>query len=153
MIGTNFWVYLLPLFAGAAIVGQGGLNRHLARGLGLASALALNSLTLLAASGTLFVVSQLRPEWLPALFRAPAESGRWPATFLLPGLLGFTILTCVPVAISRLGALQTFVIVVASQLVLSGVWDAWIEDRPFSVDRAIGAGLALAGAAWVSWRA
>jgi uncharacterized membrane protein YdcZ (DUF606 family) len=47
---------------------------------------------------------------------------------------------------------QTFVIVIASQLVLSGVWDAWVENRPFSADRAIGALLAFAGAAWISWR-
>lgn len=148
----NFWIYLLPLGAGAAIVSQGGLNRHLARSLGLASTLALNSLILLVASGSLFVLSRLRPEWLPSLFRAPAAPPSLPAFFMLPGLCGFVILICVPTAISRIGALQTFVIVIASQLALSGIWDAWVEGRAFSVDRAIGAALAFAGAAWISWR-
>jgi uncharacterized membrane protein YdcZ (DUF606 family) len=74
-------------------------------------------------------------------------SGLW---ILLPGIFGFCLVVGLPLALAQLGAMRVFVVVVASQMAVSGVWDAWVEGIPPSPLRVLGAALALIGAVLVN---
>ncbi len=143
------WLVLLPGFLGLAAVLQGGLNRQIMGSWGLAQAALLNTLVLLAAVGVLLLVVKLRPAALPDLFQARgalAEARWW---WLIPGLCGFALVTCIPFAIPRLGAFPVFLGILAGQLIASLAWDAAMEGRPLTLSRVCGALLAVAAAALV----
>lgn len=143
------WLILLPGFLGVAAVLQGGLNRQIMGNWGLAQAALLNTLVLLAAVGALLAVTKLRPGALPDLFQARGGLGdaRW--WWLLPGLCGFALVTCIPFAIPRLGAFPVFLGILVGQLAASLAWDAVMEGRPLTLTRVCGALLAVAAAALV----
>jgi transporter family-2 protein len=71
---------------------------------------------------------------------------------LLPGLCGVLIVIGMPWAISRLGAVQSGLLLMAAQLVTSLVWDAMVEGRPATLARVVGSAVAFAGAAIVVWK-
>lgn len=143
------WMVLLPGLLGLAAVLQAGLNRQVMDAWGLAHAALLNTLVLLAAVGALLLVAKLRPGALPDLFQVRggwAEVRWW---WLLPGLCGFALVTCIPFAIPKLGAFPVFLGILAGQLVASLAWDALMEGRPLTLPRIFGALLAVAAVALV----
>jgi len=143
------WLILLPGLLGVAAVLQGGLNRQIMGAWGLGQAALLNTLVLLAAVGVLLLVARLRPGALPDLFQARGALGdaRW--WWLVPGLCGFALVTCIPFAIPRLGAFPVFLGILAGQLAASLAWDAVMEGRPLTFPRLCGALLAVAAVALV----
>jgi transporter family-2 protein len=143
------WLVLLPGFLGLAAVLQAGLNRQVMGAWGLAQAALLNTLVLLAAVAVLLLVIRFRPGALPELFlaRGGLAEVRW--WWLLPGLCGFALVTCIPFAIPKLGAFPVFLGILAGQLIASLAWDAVMEGRPLTPSRVCGALLAVAAAALV----
>ena len=144
---------LLPLYLGFASVLQGGLNRTLAKNWGLAGAALLNSLVLGFIGLLVFFVARGTPTRLPEIFRDPGTAfSNFSWWYLLPGLLGFSLVAGIPMALSRLGALQTFVVLIASQILASMAWDAFAEGKPVTLARVAGAVLAFLGAALVNFK-
>ena len=72
--------------------------------------------------------------------------------FLLPGIIGFLLITMLPLAISRAGALAVFLALIAGQVVAGMLWDALREGRMPDVPRVAASLLVIAGAALASWR-
>lgn len=139
---------LLPLVIGAFSVLQNVLNRRIAPSLGLDWALVVNGLVVFACASLLFAgVRFLDPETLPPIFRPVAGSRPLAAYDVVPGALGFLIIAGMPWAIERLGATRVFVGVIAAQLVVSLLWDYYVEDIRVSLFRVAGGALALAGTA------
>lgn len=138
---------LVPFVLGCLAVVQVALNKRIAGVVGLAQAVILNA-------GVLLVVAVLF--WLYARGDR-AQFGGWVAGagswgelqlwWVVPGLCGLTLVAGMPWAVQRIGALQTFVLIVAAQILFSIVWDHFVEDVAVSVPRVLGAGLAIAGAA------
>jgi transporter family-2 protein len=145
------WSLLLPAALGVSIVLQSGLNRLMARGWGLGPVTLFNSLILCMVSFVLWIAARGAHGWIPAMFRDRggfSEFGWW---YWIPGVLGFFAVAGVPLAISRIGALQTFVILIGAQLAGSIVWDWIAEGKTVTWIRVAGAVLAFVGAALVSW--
>lgn len=134
------------------VVLQGSLNRAVSRHLGLASAVLLNSLVLVTSAVVLWSVARRWPERVPEIFRAgPSQSwesfGLW---MLVPGFLGLTIVAGIPWAISRMGALKFFVGFIGAQIVVSLLWDLWVEGVAIGGLRVLGAALSVLGAVLVA---
>lgn len=140
---------LLPFFLGFAAVLQGGLNRHIATDYGLPGAVLLNNIVLLVAAGTLFLVTR-SSVGVPELFqdRGAFKSFSW--WYVLPGIFGFCLVTGIPWAIVKIGAMRFFVAVVGAQILASVLWDIYVEKLPVGGMRVAGALLAMAGAVMVS---
>ena len=136
----------LPLLLGFITVGQGVFNRLVGERWGLSAAVVFNACVLLCASSTILLMVRAQPQWFPSYFTpVPSlQTFRW--WFLLPGLLGCLFITGIPWAISRLGAAQVFVLVVAGQMAASLGYDALFEGRPVTLARLGGAALAVCGA-------
>lgn len=140
-------IYLiLPALVGAAGVLQNTLNKRLADTMGLALALFVNSVVVLVLSGLLLLAARLAPQSLPDLFRDRGGWGWGDPRILLPGLLGFAIITLAPLAIARIGATKVFIVVIVAQIVVSLLWDFYAESIPVSPVRLAGAALTLLGA-------
>ena len=66
--------------------------------------------------------------------------------YLIPGLLGCILVFGGPWAISRWGAVHTFILIISAQLLASLFWDMYIETIPVSTLRIVGIMLAWLGA-------
>lgn len=131
------WIWIMTVAIGIASVLQGGLNKNLAKDLGLPLAVLIN--------GILFFIAAA-VYWFFNRQNMPEPSGSIPWWILAPGLFGFVFVLGVPAAIARLGATPVFVALVATQIAGGIAWDLTIEGQPISLARWVGAGLAMAGA-------
>ena len=136
-------VILLPLCIGTAAVLQATINRHIAERWGMASTVLLNT-TLAALCSIALLAYCLNAGARTGMLRVafdPASLRWW---WLLPGLFGFSIVVGLPWAVSKTGALPTFVAMVAAQMLTSALWDRFALGVPWSSSRVLGAGLAIA---------
>ena len=140
---------LVPLALGAAAVLQATLNRHVAAAWGLAPACVLNMLVALALAAV-FVGAALGGRIDGELGRASLQlaSMRW--WWIVPGILGFSLVAGLPWAVAKLGALPVFVAVVGAQMVTSLAWDAVAEGVSVTPTRILGGLLAVASVWLVS---
>lgn len=140
----------IPFVIGFLAVIQTGLNRRIAATWDLSSAgLVTGAVTTLAALGML-VLSRAAPDLVPALFRPKAHPSPFFWWHLVPGLCGFCFVVGIPLAISRFGAVQVFLGLIASQIIGSLAWDALIEHKSLTAMRLVGALITAVGATLVS---
>lgn len=144
------FAYLLTVYLGFAAVLQGGVNRKIAEFWGYPGATLLNSFVILTLSALVFVVARaVEP---PEMLRDRGAFTGFAWWYLIPGFFGFSLIFLVPVAIEKLGALNLFVALIASQLLGGAVWDYFMEGIPVTKARIAGALLAFAGALLASVR-
>ena len=110
--------------------------------LGIGGAVFLNAVVLTSLAAILFFSGTLSGQWKNVDFR-------W--WFFIPGALGLGLVVGLPLAISRWGAMHTFLWVVATQIVLSAAWDLMAEGQDLSQRRILGGAIALVGA-WIATR-
>lgn len=143
-------MWTVPVIVGLAVVLQGGFNRQVSTQWGLATTVFVNGIVFLVVSLVLWGAMKLRPGLLPREFLPPETAGAVAAwRVILPGVFGVVIVTGLPWAIARMGALGAVLILLVTQLVVSMVWDLVVEDVPIQPMRVVGAGLALVGA-WLA---
>ena len=142
---------LLVLMLGLAGVVQGGLNRRIMDLWGLPATTLFNSFCFFTAAVLAYVATRSLPE-TALLGHRPAAFTQVQWWYIIPGFLGFIFVFGVPIGIARGGALALFVGIVASQLLISFLWDSYVEGIPASGLRAVGALLALTGAVIASWK-
>ena len=135
-------VYLLPILLGLGGVVQAGVNRLISDRVGLAHAVLLNTLVLLG-SALLF-----------RLFAGGSSDGfkEFKLWWLVPGLIGFSLVAGGPWVISRIGAVQAFVFIISAQLLGSLIWDLKVEHLPVSRERWIGVALVWVGVLLTTFR-
>ncbi len=144
--------FLLPVLLGAAAVMQAALNRQISTQWGLAPAVFLNSLLLVTAGLTCFLLVRSMPESFPAFMRDRGSFQNFKWWYFLPGFFGFCLVAGIPFSIHKVGALKTFVALIGAQLVTSLIWDAAVENMPISLYRVLGAGMAFFGALLATFR-
>jgi len=137
-----FW--LLPFAVGICSVMQGVLNRRMAGDWGIGWAILLNSLVVIVLAVGL-VAFNIYPGRMS--FGEMVSSLKW--WHFLPGFFGMAIIVFIPLSISKLGALNSFLILISSQILVSGLWDKLVEGMTLSWTRMLGASLALLGA-WLA---
>lgn len=141
----NTLVSLTPAILGLLIVLQTGLNRRIGAAWGLPAATVLNAVVLLSGALVVLAVSVYRPAWIAPAFGSHIDPKLARVWFVVPGLLGLTLLLFAPWAMARWGAVHTFVLIVSGQLVGSLLWDWKVEGLPVSKERLLGIALAWAG--------
>lgn len=132
-------MYLVPTLLGAFTVIQAGLNRKVGAVWGLPIAVLLNALVLTTGAAVLVFLSKNDFEF---------KQMQW--WFVLPGLLGLGLVFGGPWCVQRLGAVNTFVLLVSAQLLVSVIWDIQVEQRSIHWARLAGLGLAWVGAVLAS---
>jgi len=137
----------ISLLMGALGVLQNTLNKQFSLSLGMQWTILINGLTLSVCCVLFFFALRFAPaDALPAIFR-PLEGARGLRPYdVLPGIFGFLIITTLPWVLERQGATRVFIAIIASQLVVSLLWDILVEGSAIEAKRAIGSALALLGA-------
>ena len=132
--------FVVALVLGFFSVLQGGLNRRIASEIDLGRATLLNGLVFVLVA---FVGWQIgsRLQWFQGSSGFPFK---W--WWLIPGTLGAALVLGIPFSIQRIGAVRTFVALIAAQIVFSALWDQLVEHQPVTSLRLIGGGLAILAA-------
>lgn len=137
---------LLPIFLGAAAVLQGTYNARIAETVGLANAVLLNGMVVLALSVLCWALVRTQPAAFPASFALKGGWGDLRAWFPLVGLLGFGFVLGLPYAFEKLGAFRVVMLLIGSQLAAGLLWDRFAAGLPLTPTKVAGAILAMAGA-------
>ena len=144
-------IWGLIVLVGFLSMYQGGLNRSMAVEWGLPGAVLMNALVFLAASVLFF----LGIHWglIPStpLFQNLAPFQKLKPWHILPGLFGFAFVLGIPLAISRVGAELTFIVLVVAQVAAGASWDYFAEAKPMTSQKWIGIAIACAGV-WIALR-
>jgi len=141
--------FLFSFLAGTFAVLQSGINKNIAQLWGLSSSLLLNGLVFLVFNFLLFVFVWWQPRILPAEYALQGSLTDMKWFWILPGLFGFLLVLGLTFSMGKIGALQTFVISIAAQMLVGLAWDALMENKPVTILRLVGAVMTFAGA-WVA---
>ncbi|MFP2962350.1 DMT family transporter [Myxococcus sp. 1LA] len=146
------FISLVPMLCGLAVVAQAGLNRRFAGQWGLMSAVLVNMVVATVATFGVYLAVRMVPGLWPEAAAGQGRFGGLTPWHLIPGLCGVIIVLGMPWAMSRLGAVQSALLLMAAQLITSLVWDAMVEGRPATFPRVLGSGMAFLGAAIAVWK-
>ncbi len=142
----NSLISFSPALLGLVVVLQAGLNKKIAAQWGLTTAVLLNAVVF----AVLAVLFYSLAVWKSDLFSPNMKSAFDLKTFswwyLIPGALGCVLVFGGPWAISRWGAVHTFILIISAQLLASLLWDMYVESIPVSTLRIAGIVLAWLGA-------
>lgn len=141
----NLVAISLAFTLGSIAVLQGTINRQVSGAWGLAPAVILNNCVTFIVGLAFFFVVKFYPQWFPVFFRSKDTLSGFSWHFLLPGVFGVCIVAGMPFAISKIGAVNVFVVVVCAQMITSLVWDQFVEGIPMSWPRVAGALFAIIG--------
>jgi transporter family-2 protein len=136
--------YLLPLFAGIAMSIQSGINGQLRGALQHPILAAL--ISFLTGTLALIIILVFSKQALPTL-QQYSDISFYKYT---GGLLGAFIVTVTLISISKVGAGNMFVLIVAGQLITAVIMDHMgvlgLKENPLTVQKLIGISLVVAGA-------
>lgn len=141
---------LIPVIIGALSIFQPILNRIMLEGRGLSFAVWLNSFVLFCIATLLLLVAHYWAERFPDYMR-PRFSGETMWWYVIPGMIGFTLVFFLPLVIRSIGAFPAMMGLLLGQLVASFLYDALSSQKPITAARLIGLVLALGGA-YLSFR-
>ena len=138
--------FIFSALAGFFAVVQAGINKIIAEEWGFSSALLLNGLVFLVFNLILFAGVWLQPKLFPEDYLLQGRFTDFKMWWLIPGLCGFLLVTGLAVSLTKIGALQAFVICIASQVLCGLAWDAMVEGKALTTARVVGALITVSGA-------
>jgi uncharacterized membrane protein YdcZ (DUF606 family) len=107
---------------GISIIFQAGFNRQLASHVDLLTTVLINAVVFLIVSYVVWFI--VRKNWIqvPESLQVK-ELNSFPLWYLVPGLFGIIIVFCMPLALQSLPAATAFGVSIATQLIMSVIWD------------------------------
>ncbi len=143
-------LFFLPLIIGLSVVAQGVLNRQIADHWGLSSTVFLNAIVFLVVSLLWIGFEKIFPQMLPDYLKQPhSDLYRFKWWFVVPGICGFLIVLGIPWSVQINGPSKTFIMLIASQIILSLLYEKFLMGSPLSVMKISGAFIAMFGTALV----
>lgn len=138
--------FLLPVAVGMSIVLQGGLNRNSTSHMSLAFVVFINAIVFLTFSAGYWALTKFSVvSGNVSSSAGPFSNFQW--WQILPGLFGFLIVFCTPLAIEHLGANSTFAVIICTQLLVSMIWDSLTQKTAPTMMSLIGVSIMMAGLA------
>lgn len=117
---------------------------------GLASAVFLNTFLILFISLAFFYLQKFDIIQIPASMKSHTLFGFNKWWMIVPALCGFSIVLGFPLALTRLGAAQVFVLAVAGQCLGGLLWERFIDGQSVQLLKVLGVALTFLGAFLVS---
>lgn len=147
----NFIPILIPIVLGLAAVLQSGLNRNISQHFGLLKTTFINACVFLAATALILAFSMMMKSQnqLLELKGTMSEFRLW---HILPALFGVALVIGLPYSFIKIGAAQTFILVIGAQLLSSALWDQWVEDIPITMTKLLGLSIAFVGVIVFNWK-
>jgi transporter family-2 protein len=143
---------ILPFLIGMITVLQSSLNKKISMSVGVASAVFINSALILVISIAFFYLQKYSFIPLAESLRSETLFGFKKWWIIVPALCGFMIVLGFPLALTKMGASQVFVLAVAGQCVASLLWDTFVDGRALELLKVVGVLTTLVGAFLVSFK-
>lgn len=137
--------FSIPVVLGFAVVIQGLLNRWIGVQFGLATAVLINAAVFFVLSLCFYAMAHYTPNLVPEFLQVKSSSEPFKISFLIPGICGFLLVLGLPWALQNIGTAGTFLTLIATQIFVSFLMDLFYFEMPFSIVKAIGAGLIFVG--------
>lgn len=134
---------LIPILIGAATILQSGINKDIGSKYSLSLAILFNGVILTLLAIGFFAQQNIFSSEPISGFRSFFSEFKW--QYLLPGILGFFVITGIPFAISKSSATKVFVLLVTTQTLGSMLWDYFADAKEIGLKQIIGVILALSG--------
>lgn len=131
---------------------QAGLNRFIARDMGVLGATFLNTFLMLILIGVLAFSAKSSPTDFSEIFNFHPDWEKLKWWVLVPPVSGLFFVMGIPALIPRIGAQNVFLGIVVGQMVSSLLWDIYVEKSAFSWQKTSGAALAVLGLIVASWK-
>lgn len=140
--------YVVPFLVGIATIFQSGINKNMMAKYSLAFVILINGvvLSLFAIAGLLVYQTQTRTNNLALLKQD------WQWHYLLPGFFGFCVVMGIPLAMGKIGATKTFVLLVVAQTLGAVLWDLYVDNIKLDRVQIAGAVVALVGVALINFK-
>lgn len=128
----------IPFLIGFFGLMQGTLNRQVAMHIGVSHATLITNVGTVILSIIFYFIVKNFPALLPEMFqvRAPLTSYKW--WFIFPPLFGFLVIAGIPYAIASFGAVKVTVGLIAAQMIVSILWDLFVEGIGINSFKLIG---------------
>lgn len=137
--------YLLAFCAGIFAILQVGMNKNISQQWGFIATVLIGACVYLLSNLLFLVITHYRPHWFPAEYLAQGSWSNFKIYWLLPGFLGFCLVLGLTISLSQIGAVPTFLISIAAQVIGSALWDYFMDGRPLTTIKIAGALLTVAG--------
>ncbi len=138
--------FLLPLALGVTVVVQATLNRTMSTAYGLSTVMAINAVVFFIFSVGFFLFAHYNPKLVPDFVQSRALIAPFLWTYIIPGFCGFLLVLGLPWAIEYAGASNSFLLLIASQIVFSFAYEVLQSGQMPSILKISGALLISAGA-------
>lgn len=134
---------LIPLILGSFGILQGVLNRQIAQKIGIIHAVVIGSVITLIFSTLAFFGVRHFSDAVPDILklREPLFTFQW--WYIIPGFFGFCLITGLPFAFYKLGAVKVTVGLIAAQMLTSALWDVFVEGLEFNWLKGLGVVFAI----------
>jgi transporter family-2 protein len=134
---------VIPFLLGAIGITQGMINRQMSANIGLTQTVFIGNIVTILVCVVLVMLVKFFPQAFPEIFqfRSGPTSFKW--WYIIPGIFGFIIVAGLPYAIYKLGAVKVTVGLIVAQMVVSVLWDIFVEKIPLNLAKSLG--LLLAG--------
>jgi transporter family-2 protein len=129
---------LIPVLLGVIGLLQGGLNKEIGHIIGVAQATLVGMVITLLIAIVFFYAVKFSPEFFAPIYHIKAPIFTWRWYFIIPGILGFLIVSLLPWAFLELGAVKATILIVAAQMIFSVFWDISVEKLPINSSKIIG---------------
>lgn len=136
----------IPFILGMVGILQGAFYRRISDSIGLTHAVLIgNNFAMLLTIPIVYLIYK-NPGWVPEFFhfKSPLPQLKW--WYLVPGFFGILIVFGLPLAISKVGAVKSTVMIIVAQIMTSVIWDLLFEKIPLQSTKVIGMILALVSA-------
>lgn len=132
------WTITIPLLIGCFGILQGAINRQVAATIGVAQASLITNIGSVILCMLFYFIVRSFSSVFPEFFqiKAPITTYKW--WYIFPPLFGFLIVTGIPFAIAKLGAVKVTVGLIAAQMITSIIWDIMVEDISLNLMKVIG---------------
>ena len=137
----------LPLALGVTVVLQASLNRSMGNQMGLSLAVLINAAVFLVLSLGFFLLAKYTPMIVPEFWRFRPSSQAFSWYYLVPGFCGFFLVMGLPWSIQQLGPSTSFLILIASQILISFFMEAIQQGHGLDLKKSLGVLFVLIGAA------
>lgn len=135
--------FLIPLILGSFGILQGVLNRQIALKIGIIHAVLIGSVITLIFSTLAFLGIRHFGDHVPHILRVRESLTTFHWWYIIPGFFGFCLITGLPFAFYKLGAVKVTVGLIAAQMITSALWDVLVEGLEFNWLKGLGVIFAL----------
>lgn len=137
---------IVPFILGVVGILQGAFYRKISESIGLTNAVLIGNTFAMTLTVPIVYFIYKNPSWVPEFFHFKSPLPPMKLWYLIPGFFGILIVFGLPLAIAKVGAVKSTVMIILAQIITSVLWDLSVEKIHLESSKIVGLLLALVSA-------